>query len=91
MLFDIDSILYTDQVSAIRLHYDADTPKTYDLSVGDDPRWKTHLPQSRPTSKCSGTVWRSPSAALNCSELPQGIRAQLVLSGLNHQRIEAEA
>jgi len=36
MPFEIDGILYADQVSAIRLHYDADTPKTYDLSIGDD-------------------------------------------------------
>lgn len=35
-LFEIDRILYTDQVTAIRLHYDENTPKTFDISVGDD-------------------------------------------------------
>ncbi|MEZ0382169.1 hypothetical protein [Mycobacterium sp. pW045] len=41
-LFEIDGLLYTDQVSGIRLHYDEDTPKTFDITVGsggdmDDP------------------------------------------------------
>jgi len=35
-LFEIDGILHTDQVTAIRMHYDKDTPKTFDISVGDD-------------------------------------------------------
>jgi hypothetical protein len=35
-LFEIDGIMHTDQFTATKLHYDADTPKTFDLSVGDD-------------------------------------------------------
>uniref|UniRef100_A0AAU8GRE3 Minor tail protein n=1 Tax=Mycobacterium phage Pharb TaxID=3136626 RepID=A0AAU8GRE3_9VIRU len=35
-LFEIDGILYTDQVSSVRLKYDTSTPKTFDLSIGDD-------------------------------------------------------
>ena len=35
-LFEIDGLLYTDQVTAIKLHYDDKTPKTFDLSIGDD-------------------------------------------------------
>lgn len=34
--FQIDSVFHTDQVTAIRLHYDESTPKTFDLSIGDD-------------------------------------------------------
>lgn len=34
--FEIDGILHTDQVTAIKLHYDQSTPKTFDLSIGDD-------------------------------------------------------
>ena len=35
-LFEIDGILHVDQFTAIKLHYDEVTPKTFDLSVGDD-------------------------------------------------------
>lgn len=35
-LFEIDNILHTDQVTAVRMHYDETTPKTFDLSIGDD-------------------------------------------------------
>lgn len=34
--FEIDGILHTDQVTAIRMHYDMSTPKTFDISIGDD-------------------------------------------------------
>lgn len=34
--FEIDGILHTDQVSAIKLHYDMSTPKTFEIAVGDD-------------------------------------------------------
>ena len=34
--FEIDGILHTDQVTAIKLHYDQSTPKTFDISIGDD-------------------------------------------------------
>lgn len=35
-LFEIDGILSTDQVSALRLREDETTPKLFDLSIGDD-------------------------------------------------------
>lgn len=35
-LFEIDSVLHTDQVTAVKLHYDESTPKTFALSIGDD-------------------------------------------------------
>lgn len=34
--FEIDGVLHTDQITAIKLHYDATTPKTFEVSVGDD-------------------------------------------------------
>src|SRR5699024_11128612 len=42
-LFEIDGVLYSDQLTAIKLHYDADTPKTFDLSVGDDTESESPL------------------------------------------------
>lgn len=42
-LFEIDGILSVDQVSAIRLHYDETTPKTFDLSIGDDTEAQSPL------------------------------------------------
>jgi len=35
-LFEIDGVLYTDQVTAVRMRYDTTTPKTFELSIGDD-------------------------------------------------------
>lgn len=34
--FEIDGIFHTDQVTAIKLHYDLTTAKTFDLAIGDD-------------------------------------------------------
>lgn len=34
--FEIDGVLHTDQITAIKLHYDKSTPKTFELSIGDD-------------------------------------------------------
>ena len=34
--FEINGVLHTDQITAIKLRYDQSTPKTFDLSIGDD-------------------------------------------------------
>lgn len=34
--FEIDGVLHTDQITALKLHYDQTTPKTFDLVIGDD-------------------------------------------------------
>jgi hypothetical protein len=34
--FEIDGIFHTDQVTAIKLHYDLTTAKTFELAIGDD-------------------------------------------------------
>jgi hypothetical protein len=36
--FEVDGILYVDQISAIRYEYDRNKPITYTVSVGDDTR-----------------------------------------------------
>jgi hypothetical protein len=36
--FEVDDILYVDQVSAIKYEYDRDKPITYTVSVGDDAK-----------------------------------------------------
>ncbi|QGH78568.1 minor tail protein [Mycobacterium phage Inky] len=41
--FEIDRIFHTDQVSAIRLHYNETTPKTFDLSIGSDSESESPL------------------------------------------------
>ncbi|QIG61533.1 minor tail protein [Mycobacterium phage Ximenita] len=52
--FEIDRIFYTDQVSAIKLHYDESTPKTFDLSIGDDADSESPLAQ---VARNLGTFW----------------------------------
>lgn len=44
-LFEIDGILSVDQLTALRLHYDETTPKTFDLSIGDDTEAESGLSQ----------------------------------------------
>lgn len=34
--FEIDGVLHTDQVTALKLSYDRTTPKTFEIAVGDD-------------------------------------------------------
>lgn len=53
-LFEIDGVLYTDQVSAVRLKYDEQTPKTFDLSIGDDAESENPLAAVHRTA---ATMW----------------------------------
>ncbi|AYQ98510.1 minor tail protein [Mycobacterium phage Reptar3000] len=50
-LFEIDGVLYNDQVSAVRLHYDETTPKTFDLSIGDDEESESPIAQVTRTAQ----------------------------------------
>ncbi|QFP94810.1 minor tail protein [Mycobacterium phage Marshawn] len=43
--FEIDRIYHTDQVSALKLHYDETTPKTFSLSIGDDTESQSGIAQ----------------------------------------------
>lgn len=44
-LFEIDGILYTDQVSAWKISYDETNPKRFDISIGDDRETESPLAQ----------------------------------------------
>ncbi|WP_264066887.1 hypothetical protein [Mycolicibacterium komossense] len=50
-LFEIDGILSQDHISAIRLHEDETTPKTFDLSIGDDRESESGLAQVTRTAQ----------------------------------------
>lgn len=65
-LFEIDGLLYTDQVTAIKLHYDDKTPKTFDLSVGDDGE------QEDPVARVArgvATIWSAISVLFGSADL----------------------
>lgn len=55
-LFQIDGTLYTDQVSAIKLHYDRDTPKTFDISIGDDTESESPIAS---LTRTAATFWNA--------------------------------
>ncbi|QFG11444.1 minor tail protein [Mycobacterium phage Ekdilam] len=54
--FEIDRIYHTDQVSAVRLHYDETTPKTFDLSIGDDSESESGLAQ---VARTASALWNA--------------------------------
>ncbi|WNO27506.1 minor tail protein [Mycobacterium phage Ageofdapage] len=54
--FEIDRIFHTDQVSAIRLHYDETTPKTFDLSIGSDSESESPLSQ---VARSAAAFWNA--------------------------------
>jgi hypothetical protein len=57
-LFEIDGVLHTDQVTAVKLHYDRSTPKTFDLSIGDDR--ESENPMAAAT-RSIGNLWNAVS------------------------------
>lgn len=50
-LFEIDGILSQDHVSAIKLHEDETTPKTFDISIGDDRESESGLARATRTAQ----------------------------------------
>jgi hypothetical protein len=54
--FEIDGVLHTDQVTAIKMRYDSSTPKTFDLSIGDDR--ESENPMSAATRSLSN-LWNA--------------------------------
>lgn len=65
-LFEIDHLLYSEQITAIRLHYDANTPKLFDLVIGDDSELED--PVSR-VSRTVETLWSAVAMALGSADL----------------------
>lgn len=54
--FQIDNVFHTDQISALRLHYDETTPKTFDLSIGDDSESESPQAQALRTLQTFGAA-----------------------------------
>lgn len=64
--FQIDSVLHTDQVTAIRLHYDRGTPKTFDLSIGDDRELENPMAAA---TRSLGNLWNAVSMLFGSGSL----------------------
>jgi hypothetical protein len=54
--FEVDGILYVDQVSAIKYQYDRKTPVTYTVSVGDDTKDQDPFAQGIKTMQAIYTI-----------------------------------
>lgn len=66
VLFQIDDVLYSDQVTAVKLHYDEDTPKTFDISIGDDTEAENPLAQ---LTRTMATFWNALGMMFGSSDL----------------------
>lgn len=65
-LFEIDHLLYSDQVSSVRLRYDRDTPKTFELSIGQDGELED--PVAR-VARTASTIWSAVSMLFGSGDL----------------------
>lgn len=54
--FEIDGVLHTDQITALKLQYDKSTPKTFSLSIGDDRESENPMAQ---TTRTLATLWNA--------------------------------
>lgn len=65
-LFEIDGLLYTDQFNAIRMHYDEDTPKTFEVTIGTDSEQEDPLGQAVRTIQ---TMWNAVGTLFGSNDL----------------------
>lgn len=65
-LFEIDGLLYTDQVNAVKLHYDESTPKTFDITIGTDSEQDDPLGQAVRTLQ---TMWSAVGTLFGSNDL----------------------
>lgn len=65
-LFEIDGLLYTDQVNAVRMHYDEDTPKTFDITIGTGSDMEDPLGQAVRTLQ---TMWSAVGTLFGSNDL----------------------
>lgn len=65
-LFEIDGLLYTDQFTAIRMHYDEDTPKTYDVTIGTGSDMEDPMAQAVRTIQ---TMWSAVGTLFGSNDL----------------------
>lgn len=65
-LFEIDGLLYTDQFTAIRMHYDEDTPKTFDVTIGTGTEQEDPMGQAVRTIQ---TMWSAVGTLFGSNDL----------------------
>ena len=65
-LFEIDGLLYTDQVSAVRMHYDESTAKTFDITIGTGGDMEDPLGQAVRTIQ---TMWNAVGTLFGSNDL----------------------
>lgn len=65
-LFEIDGLLYTDQFTAIRMHYDEDTPKTFDVTIGTGSNMEDPMAQAVRTLQ---TMWSAIGTIFGSNDL----------------------
>lgn len=65
-LFEIDGVLHVDQLTAIKLHYDETTPKTFDLSIGDDRESENPLASA---TRALSNLWNAVSVLFGSGSL----------------------
>lgn len=66
VLFQVDNVMYSDQVTAVKLHYDRDTPKGWDLSIGEDGEMEDPLAS---VTRTMGTFWNALSMLFGSGDL----------------------
>ena len=54
--FEIDGVMHTDQITALKLHYDKATPKLFSISVGDDRELENPMAQA---TRTLATLWNA--------------------------------
>lgn len=65
-LFEIDGLLYTDQFTAIRMHYDESTPKTFEVTIGTGSEQEDPMGQAVRTLQ---TMWSAIGTLFGSNDL----------------------
>lgn len=65
-LFEIDGLLYTDQFTVIRMHYDESTPKTFDVTIGTGSEQEDPMGQAVRTIQ---TMWNAIGTIFGSNDL----------------------
>lgn len=65
-LFEIDGLLYSDQFTAIRMHYDEDTPKTFEVTIGTGSDMEDPMAQAVRTIQ---TMWNAVGTLFGSNDL----------------------
>lgn len=65
-LFEIDGLLYSDQFTAIRMHYDESTPKTFDVTIGTGSEQEDPMGQA---VRSLQTIWSAIGTIFGSNDL----------------------